>query len=257
MIRFLCVLVLAGTASAAFATVFPPVSADQLFRESDLVFEGRVSGVEYRLSTKAARGDAEVPHTFVTFDIVNIFRGSVENSKKLTLRFLGGMRKNGRLLLVSGTPLFQVGDHDVLFVKRNDMRACPIVHGESGRFRIVDDRVFFGTAEDVWLLGDQLLRGAPSNLASLTTFHLTPKRSIRFESTPSDVGRANGPEQSRTGMPAQAVRADYKSLIRYIETVAQRTSLPEPAMTRSAEPDRSFSFRLSRPSPPPSVEEQR
>jgi hypothetical protein len=44
----------------------------------------------------------------------------------ITLRFLGGPKKNGGFTWIPGVPMFDVGDRDMLFVRKNGMRKLPI-----------------------------------------------------------------------------------------------------------------------------------
>jgi hypothetical protein len=58
-----------------------------------------------------------------------------------TMRFPGGADGRGRFTEVSGVPVFQRGEQDVLFVAGNGENGCPLVECEWGRFRILKDAV--------------------------------------------------------------------------------------------------------------------
>lgn len=109
----------------------------QSLQESDFVFRGRVKSVEYR------KADDGIPHSFVTYEVQEAFRGQVQSRKtEITLRFIGGPIGNGTFLAVSGVPNFNPGDQDILFVQGNGILECPLVNCEEGRFRIKDGGVF-------------------------------------------------------------------------------------------------------------------
>lgn len=102
-----------------------------LLVQSDLVFSGKVVSVDYKDSADG------LPHTFVTYAVDQVISGRPDDSQ-VTLRFLGGRQQKGevvRYLDVSETPEFQVGDSDVLFVRKNNSSICPLAKCTSGRFR--------------------------------------------------------------------------------------------------------------------------
>ncbi|MBW8018053.1 MAG: hypothetical protein FVQ82_17940, partial [Planctomycetes bacterium] len=93
-------------------------------------------------------------HTFVTFSVEQIFKGSLSTrDPKVVLRFEGGesdvpdpceVGPGGEplytsFLTVSGVPLFDVNDRDFLFVKGNTPTPCLLYNWAGGRFRILDD----------------------------------------------------------------------------------------------------------------------
>ena len=59
----------AGSHGVAHATILEPVTEDQLVERAELIFAGRVTQIETRLSDRRTREDALLPHLFVTFDI--------------------------------------------------------------------------------------------------------------------------------------------------------------------------------------------
>lgn len=106
-------------------------------KEADYIFLGVVAKVEHRLSD----GTPQLPHTFVTFKVEQLLKGQV-NQQLVTLRFIGGPDNKGNFLSVSGVPLFDVGDRDILFVKNNGQSGCPLVECDEGRFRIINNKVY-------------------------------------------------------------------------------------------------------------------
>ena len=130
----LCLLVIAPAAYAQ--------QLENLLAESDLVFFGRVSHIEYRLSDQRGPTDARLPHTFVTYTIERIVHGRYQKPT-LTLRFLGGPTGvDGRVILPQRFPLFRAGNHDILFVRNNGRTVCPLVGCSRGRLRVVEGHVY-------------------------------------------------------------------------------------------------------------------
>lgn len=110
--------------------------------QAHFIFQGVVTGVEYRLSDPSPEGAPQLPYTFVTYRIDELLKGEPQGQSSVTLRFLGGPRDSDRIFQVAGTPFFDVGDRDILFVRRNGESICPLLDCENGRFRLIDDRVF-------------------------------------------------------------------------------------------------------------------
>ena len=122
------------------------------FDHADLVFEGVVRKVECRLSDPSEDGTApRLPVTYVTFDIVETFWGIAPQREpgRITIRVLGGPAPDGRVLEVSGRPLFGVGQHDVLFVRQNHRGVASVLHGSNRRFRVRGDEVFFESGREI------------------------------------------------------------------------------------------------------------
>lgn len=112
----------------------------ELFKQSSLVFEGEVTEVRYKNSAPDQGSPKGQPFTFVTYRVITPIRGQVGNM--FTLRFWGGVSTDETYMSVGNIPDFDVGERDVLFVKRNSVLACPLAGCEAGRFRIVGEKVF-------------------------------------------------------------------------------------------------------------------
>jgi hypothetical protein len=84
----------------------------------------------------------------------------------ITLRFLGGATERGeRLLEVGGSPLFDVGDRDVVLVEDNTRSGCPLTECAHGRFRLIDGFVYSDQGDEVDLASDgDLVFGPPHRL---------------------------------------------------------------------------------------------
>ena len=112
-----------------------------LVERANLVFVGQATRVEYRSLPSANRDEGLIPHTFVTYAVERVLRGSAPG-QEITLRFIGGPDGRGRFLTVSRVPIVQQGDRDLLFVDDAADASCPLVQCEKGRFRILGDRVY-------------------------------------------------------------------------------------------------------------------
>ena len=109
--------------------------------QAHFIFQGVVTKVGYRLSDPSPAGVPQLPYTFVTYRVEDRLKGETP-VQSVTLRFLGGLCDNGKILQVEGTPFFDVGDQDIWFVRRNDESICPLLDCENGRFRLINNQVF-------------------------------------------------------------------------------------------------------------------
>lgn len=141
----------AALAADALASTHSRRSLPEMLETSKLVFDGTVIGVEHRNSDVVAPGDRALPHTFVTFRIESLVKGSSADGNTITLRFLGGPDGTGRVMTVAGLPQFRVGDRDVLFVKQEGDKLCPIVDWEHGRMRIVRGDAYTALGGELWI----------------------------------------------------------------------------------------------------------
>ncbi len=139
------VLAFLGTGSRALAHA--DIGSDRggdlarLAEQSNLVFLGRVAKVDYRLSAQSTGEGGGLPHTIVTYEIRSVLRGQ-SPGKTFMMRFMGGADRRGRFMEVSGVPLFQPGEEDLLFVSGNGEKNCPLVLCEWGRFRVYKGGVY-------------------------------------------------------------------------------------------------------------------
>ena len=110
-----------------------------LTEESNLVVHGSVAEVEYQ--TVMEEGET-VPMTRVTYNVTETLRGKADG-KTVTLQFPGGPDGMGGFLHVSGVPMFQKGEEDIIFVKNNGEESdCPLVKCEMGRYRVNKNRIY-------------------------------------------------------------------------------------------------------------------
>ncbi|MEX2494274.1 MAG: hypothetical protein WD425_21250 [Nitrospirales bacterium] len=112
---------------------------EALTEESNLVVHGSVVEVEYQTVTE--NGET-VPQTRVTYQVQETLRGTAEG-QTVTLQFPGGPDGMGGFLAVSGVPLFQKGEEDIIFIRNNGEETfCPLVNCAYGRYRVDKNRVY-------------------------------------------------------------------------------------------------------------------
>jgi len=158
-------------ATPAGADVDSALDMAEYVRSSGLIFKGKVIKVEYKNSVSDPKLDpfgqpiyedgdpvyvdgSNLPHTFVTFSVEQLLKGSLSTrDPKVILRFEGGesdvpdpcvVGPGGEpiytsFFTVSDVPLFDVNDRDFLFVKGNTPTPCLLYKWAGGRFRILDD----------------------------------------------------------------------------------------------------------------------
>ena len=139
--------------------------------QASLVFRGEVIDVDYR-DSRATKTDAALPHTFVTFRVTEVLHG-VAPGETITLRFLGGRGASGRVMFVSGQPMFDVGDEDVLFVKDNGTEECPLVACGNGRIRMIDGMAYSDDGRSLRRAPDgSIRRGKSEALDAVDSFRI-------------------------------------------------------------------------------------
>ena len=217
----------------------PHVSARDRVTQAELIVDARVVGVETRLSSVIDATDVELPHTFVTFEILRTFKGSIEvgpEKDRLTLRFEGGPDGRGRELVVSGVPSFRPGDRDILFIRGNGESLCPLVGWEQGRLRVVDGELFDDLGQELWLTADgEFLLGPPR--LDLSTLPYGPLPEDAPEDAPHDD------EDHVFAPPAGSLRPDLNGFHAFLDLAvdsAYLAGMSSPAPARSVDSDAPF-----------------
>lgn len=118
---------------------------------AELIADAEVVAIQQRNSDVVEPGDADLPHTFVTFAIHQSIKGRSSAGDTITLRFLGGPNGRGQVTMVPGMPEFRVGDRDILFIRHNGTTMCPVFGWERGRLRLVRDGVYDELGREVWV----------------------------------------------------------------------------------------------------------
>jgi hypothetical protein len=112
----------------------------ELIDGANLVFAGSVARVEYR-TAEVAGVEGALPYALVTYRVQDVLAGKAPG-REFTMTFLGGPDGMGGFVEVSGVPVFQPGEEDVLFVRDDGETGCPLVDCEDGRFRVLKERVY-------------------------------------------------------------------------------------------------------------------
>ena len=168
-LTMVCILAAAGVARST--TVIPP-TFDALVSSAATIFVGEVMNVRSEWET-TPNGRAII--TLVTFRVEDVWKGNL--GAVTQLEFLGG--EIGDVgMRVEGSPVFRLGQRDVLFVNSIVRAVSPLVGFMHGRMRVERDtvsgvdrvRTFDGRAlGSVAQIGPQ--RAAPP-LASITPMRL-------------------------------------------------------------------------------------
>jgi hypothetical protein len=132
---WLCSVAVLVTAFSAGATTILPVDLGKLVDDADLIFVGKVIGIESVPTT-----DGSYAFTYVTFDIDQALKGVSRSGKTITLRFAGG-QVGETVFEVSGAPTFAVGGQHLLFVEGNDRLGVPLVGWYQGKLDVVSHPV--------------------------------------------------------------------------------------------------------------------
>src|SRR5215471_4212885 len=108
-IGFLLVPALLSFGLLATATTVIPPRFDELVSRAQVIFEGEVTGLH---SQWIGEGAQHRIVTFVTFKVDESVKGDAGTT--YSMRMLGGT-VDGRTMMVTDAPKFNVGDHDLLF----------------------------------------------------------------------------------------------------------------------------------------------
>jgi hypothetical protein len=196
--------------------------------KSDLVFVGTVADVAYAPSLVAGDGRG-IPHTFVTYEVERVLQGQAD-SEKITLRFIGGRGEESAFLAVSGQPMFDLGDRDVLMVAGNGTSGCPLVDCADGRYRLIRDMVF---SEE----GRAIENTADGELARTTFYDLEEVMTHRVSQTTFHLVDRLEPGESRESFDgaSRGAHMDEAQLVERIETTARTLGKATPGTFRSAD----------------------
>jgi hypothetical protein len=129
--RFLNLLLVFFTVTSMASARVKHVRLDELPEKADFVIEGTVT-------QKTARWDAKgiMINTHYTIDVQTEILGNVPES--VELRFSGGTVE-GKTLIVTHTPVLEVGQAYILFSYRNNKYSVPTVGHDQGIFKVIHD----------------------------------------------------------------------------------------------------------------------
>ncbi len=157
------------------------LGTSDLVLKADLILEGKVIDVEYRSSDVESSDQVAMPHTFVTYEIVTNYKGHSSEGQFITLRFRGGPDDQGNTLIISGVPLFNIGDHDIVFVSGNGQELSPVAGGNHGRFRVDNNEIFSDSWQEVWLLNNGQIDHGKLNPDKAVVTHRIGANEFSFE----------------------------------------------------------------------------
>lgn len=236
-----------GGMSRVGATTLDPLRLPQLVKQANLIFEGVVTAVEYRMSDRTTEA-AALPHTFVTFEVKQTLKGSIAGNRSITLRFQGGPAGNGNAMLVSGVPLFDVGQHDILFVSGNGEGICPLVGWEQGRFRVIGGFVHTNSGQEVWVTRRGEIAFGPYHALDEVLTHNLDGTRLTFEAPPTQAVQT--PPTGRQWLDASGFKNVVAGLVGQLHTPTELGALQPVA---SVDAHRAFSVSASLPAAPPTA----
>ncbi|MEO6422246.1 MAG: hypothetical protein ABIR84_06085 [Candidatus Nitrotoga sp.] len=137
----LAALMVALPAAAHSPNDIDPNALRSLVQQSAAVVQGKVVDIDYRNSEPTREQPYGLPHTFVTYEVEQVARGSLE-SKRLVLKVPGGADGSGGFYTETSAPTFARGQQDILFVLGGKIESCQLVNCADGRFRVIDGRVY-------------------------------------------------------------------------------------------------------------------
>jgi hypothetical protein len=230
------------------ATTLDPVTLRRLVQEAELIVEGVVTAVEYRMSDVLTADHVALPHTFVTFAVAQIVKGRIMAGRSLTLRFQGGPDGAGNILMVPGVPLFDVGDRDILFVRGNGTRLCPLIGWKQGRFRVLGGLLYTEWGQEVWLTRRGELAFGPSHALAEVRTHTLAGIPLEFELPTTPRARALPP--GRQWLDATHFKTVLSGLVGHLQGREALAHLPPVASADIRSP---FYVSAPRPQAPPAV----
>ncbi len=240
--------VLLGVSAVASGASHGPLDAAKAARDAELIFKGTVEAVDYAFSDVGDGTRPKIPHTFVTYRIEKTFKGSTDGDT-VTLRFVGGRGEEAAFLMVSGIPMFDVGDRDVLFVQRNGTSGCPLVDCANGRYRLIQGKVF--TEEGQAIEQDTLGRLQKRDYYDLPEV-MTHKVSMTTLTRHDQLDE--GEERRRFVAPGAGTHLDAAMLVERIERAARSGNAKAGRRVASADRGKPFVIGALRAEAPPAAQ---
>lgn len=126
-------------------------------KKAEFVFLGEVIDITYKSSESVSNEQRPIPHTFVSFKVEEVLKGKSNSNETFTIRLEGGLSDDGRILVLSGSPLFDLGDRGIFFIHGNGRNVCPLVGWKQSWVRIQDEEIFTDTGVELLLSDDPVL----------------------------------------------------------------------------------------------------
>lgn len=242
--RLAPLVVLAAASATASASTFERITFTERVERAELIVQGVVTAVEHRNSDITGPGQVVLPHTFVTIQIEQVFKGASANGDRITLRMQGGPDGKGRFLQVIGVPRFSPGDRDILFIHENGASICPIVGWEQGRLRVVRGQVYDDFGQETWITPDgDLVLGEKKIDVRRAPY-------AELDARPDDDERGSG-----FVAPVGAVRPDANGLAAILDQVTGELAAMNPSVATAPTPSMNigatFHVDAFLPAPPP------
>ncbi|MEM7253764.1 MAG: hypothetical protein AAF493_20285 [Pseudomonadota bacterium] len=222
--------------------------------DAELIFRGQVVDIAHRLSDVTSKNHVALPHTFVTYAIDEVVKGDYQEDH-ITLRFLGGFDPTtNRYMTVDGVPNhFNLDDEDVLFVRGNGSRACPLQGCEAGRFRIIGQKTYSHHGRDIFLSArDRISFGTvapPEDYARMRTLEIDdPVRPGVLKRQNDSVQRGALKKRDTSKLGWQLNASELLDVI--VDRASKSPKKAGPAAVSSADIDRLFTVRNPRASRP-------
>ena len=166
--------------------------------EADFIFRGVVDDVQYALSEPTGPEGTRLPFTYVTFKVNTALKGAPAG-KTVTLRFLGGLdKRNGLFMTSDQTPLFDVGDEDVVFAKKGGTLTS-LVRNKEGRFRVIGDQVYSDDGQEITVDRKSVVHSGKRHAFEEVMTTRVGDRTMTFQ--------GHGKTEA-TGTPSKAIRSD-------------------------------------------------
>jgi len=215
-------------AGQAGATSVNPMGPRDRAGQAELVFVGEVTGIDYQMSDSGP-GLMALPHTLVSYRIDRVLKGQAETGSQITLRLQGGpVPGTSNAMVVEGTPTFDVGDRDVLFVRGNGSAVNPVVGWWQGRLRLIRGEAYGDLGNELWLARDgSWVFGPARPLPEVLTWRLgdvAMTREMVHEEAPAFTP------------PAGARRAGVNELTRALERLIAASHSPSELAAVRPEP---------------------
>ena len=129
----LALVFLALGLSVGRATSVIPPSFPELVNEAEFIARAKVKSVRCAWVDSP---QGRIIKTYVTLEVQKRLKG--EPPSEITLQLLGG-ELDGQSMRVAGMPQFTVGEIEIVFVKGNGVRFCPLIGMMHGRYHVQSD----------------------------------------------------------------------------------------------------------------------
>ena len=114
------------------ATTVLQKSFSDLVADSDTILVGTVS----EITNGQENG---VPHTYVTFEDLEVVKGT-HTDPTYTASVMGGTAPDGSRMTIAGVPQFEAGNQMVVFIQNNGVQAVPFVGMWQGVFNVNEEQ---------------------------------------------------------------------------------------------------------------------